>query len=426
MKIEKKDLPKSQLELTVEITEAEYQPFLIKASSVISREKNIPGFRAGKAPYDVVKQHFSETAILEAALDDILKHFYFEIITKENLEPISFPKIDILKMAAGNPLEIKITISLLPEIKLADIEKISIKKEEVKIDADEIKRAIETLRENQATEALVEREAKNTDKVEVDFKVSVDGVVIEGGNETNYPLILGKGQMIPGFEDNIIGHKKNDELKFNLKFPKDYHKNLAGKEAEFEVKLNSVYERVLPEANDEWAKTFFKLDTLKELEEKLRESYQQEKQREIDQKTELDLMDKIIEGSDIKEWSQDVIKEETKKILEEFKQNMTYQGMQFDDYLKHSGKTLEELEKELEPQAIKRLNSSIIIREIIKSQDIKADKEEIDHEIGHLLETYGDKPEIKKQIESSEYSEHLENQIKSKKALDFLKEKIIK
>ncbi len=426
MKIEKKDLPKSQLELTVEITETEYQPFLIKAAGDISKEKHIPGFRAGKAPYDVVKQHFSETAILEAALDDILKHFYFEIITKENLEPISFPKIDILKMAAGNPLEIKITISLLPEIKLADIEKITIKKEEVKIDADEIKRAIETLRENQATEALVEREAKNSDKVEVDFKVSVDGVVIEGGNETNYPLVLGKGQMIPGFEDNIIGKKKGEEIKFNLKFPKDYHKNLAGKDAEFEVKLNSVYERTLPEANDEWAKTFFKLDTLKELEEKLRESYAQEKQREIDQKTELDLMDKIIEGSDIKEWSQDVIKEETKKILEEFKQNMTYQGMQFDDYLKHSGKTLEELEKELEPQAIKRLNSSIIIREIIKSQDIKADKGEIDHEIGHLLETYGDKPEIKKQIESAEYSEHLENQIKSKKALDFLKEKIIK
>ncbi len=425
MKIDKKELEKNQLELKVEITEAEYQPFLIKEASNISKNKHIPGFRAGKAPYDIIKQNFGEMAIFESALDDILKHFYFELVKKENLEPIGFPKIDVEKMAVGNPLVLKIVISLLPKIKLADLDKISIKKGKATVDDEEIKKAIETLREHQAKEVLVEREAKNDDKVEIDFKASVDGVVIEGGNEKNYPLVLGKGQMIPGFEDQIIGHKKNDEIKFNLKFPKDYHKNLAGKEAEFEVKLNSIYERTLPETNDEWAKTFFKLDNLKDLEEKLRENYEHEKQRELDQKQEMEMIEEIIEKSEIDAWSEDVIKEEVKKISEEFRQNIAYQGMQFEDYLKHSGKNLETLEKEFEPQAEKRLQSSLIIREVIKLQNIKTSKDEIDHEIKHMLETYKDNPEIKKQIETNEYREHIENQINSKKAVDYLKEKLI-
>lgn len=425
MKIDKKELPKNQLELIIEITPSEYNPFLIKAASEISKEKHIPGFRAGHAPYDIVKQHFSESAIFESALDKIIKHFYFEIVKKENLEPISFPKIEVEKMAPDNPLVLKITISLLPEITLPDLDKISIKKEKVEIKDEEIKKAIETLQENQVKESLADREAKKDDKVEIDFKVSVDGVVIEGGNETNYPLVLGKGQMIPGFEDQIIGHKKDEEIKFNLSFPKDYHKNLAGKNAEFNVKVKAIYERTLPEINDEWAKTFFKLDSLKDLEEKIKESYKAEKEKEVNQKAELDMIEEIIKQSKLSDWSDNIVKEETHKITDEFKQTMTYQGMQFEDYLKHTGKTQEELEKEFEPQAIKRLNSSLIIRQVIKDQKTEVSPEEIDHEIKHLLEIYGDNAEIKKQVESPEYREHLENQIKSTKALDYLKKKII-
>jgi len=427
MKVDKKELPKSQLELLVEIEPKEYKDFLIKEAEKISEVKNIPGFRAGKAPYEIVKQHVGEMAILESALDEILKHFYFEIIKSENLEPISYPKIDIEKMAVDNPLVFKVLINLLPKIKLGDIEKISIKKEKIEATKEELKKAIDTLRENQVKEVIKDDIIKSGDRADVDFKVSIDGVGIDGGSETNYPLIIGRGQMIPGFEEQLVGKKKGEEIKFQLRFPKEYgNKMVANKLADFEITVKEVYERQLPETNDAWAKESFGIDTIKELEEKIKEIYLAEKERDADQKIEIEMMEKLIESSEIGEFGEEVVKEETKKMIEEFKHSMSHQGVKLEDYLLSMNKKIEDIEKEFEPQAIKRLNSSLIIREIISSQKFEATKEEMEAELQKIMEMYGHKPEAKKIIDSKENKEHVENSIINKKAVDYLRSKIVK
>ena len=427
MKITKKELPKNQLELKIEIEPKEYQSFLEKTAEQMSQDAKIQGFRPGKAPYDVVKQKFGEMKILESALDSILTHFYFEAITKEKLEPISHPKIDIEKMAVGNPLIFKATLNLIPSIKLCDLEKIKVKKPEVKIDEDEVKKAIETLRENQAKEVLEDKKIEKNDKADIDFTVSIDNVPIEGGKETNYPLVIGKGHMIPGFEENLMGKKKGDKIEFKLKFPKKYHNNnIAGKEADFKVEIKAVYKRELPKADDKWAQTALQSKDLKDLKDKIKKNYEAEKQKQEDRKVEMEIIEKIIKDSEIGDFSEDLIKTETHKMIEELKQNIERQGLKFEDYLKQLGKKVEDMEKDFKEQADKRLKSSLIMKAIIDQEKIKVDDKEINAEIEMAKQMYGNNADMMKTLEEPQYQEHLRLGLLNKKVMDFLKEKCSK
>lgn len=425
MKITKKELPKNQLELKIELEPKEYQEFLERAAQEMSKNTKIPGFRPGKASYDVLKQHLNEMHIFEHALNSILTHYYFEAITKEKLEPISHPKIDIEKMAIGNPLIFKAIINLIPDIKLGDINKIKVKKNKVEVQEEEINKAINTLRENQAKEVLEDKIIENSDKAEIDFTASIDGVVIEGGKEINYPLIVGKKQMIPGFEERLSGKKKGDEIEFKLKFPKQY-KDIGDKIGDFKVKIKAVYKRTLPEANDEWAKNIFQAKNLKDLKDKLRKKYEAEKQRQEDQRIEMEIIERLIKSSEIGEFSDDLIKAEAQKMIEELKHNIEHQGLKFEDYLKQIKKKLEDLEKDFAPQAKKRLQSSLIIREIIKKENIKVDDKKADDEIKTMLNIYKDNKEMKKQFSSEEYKSYLKSLLLNKKVIEFLKEKTMR
>ena len=426
MKVTKKELPKNQVELTIEIEEKEYQKFIEKTAEVMAKESKIPGFRPGKAPYEIVKQKFGENAILQNAMDDILTHFYFEAVIQEKLEPISHPKVDIEKLAPQNPIIFKATINILPEIKLADLDKIEIKKKKAKIENSEIEKAIETMRDFEAKETISDKPAKIGDKVEVDFVVKMGDVVIEGGTEKNYPLILGKGQMIPGFEEQIVGHKKGDEFKFKLSFPKEYHnKGIAGKEADFELKLNSVFERELPEVNDEWAKRLQAKD-LKDLKEKIKENYQVEEEAKIQKETEMEMLNKIIENSEIGEFSDEIVAQEAEKMIEELKHEIGHRGIEFSDYITKLGKKIEEIQKEFMPQAKKRLESSLVIRKVIDDQKFEIKDDELKSEIEKAKMMYGNENEnVKKQLESDHYKNYLINTLLNKKVMEYLTEKII-
>ena len=424
MKIIKKELPKNQAELKIEIEPKEYQEFLEKTAQKMSENSKIKGFRPGKAPYDLLKSQFGEMKILETALNDILTHFYFEAIVKEKLEPISHPQIDMEKMAVGNPLIFKATINLIPSIKLCDLEKIKVKKPEIKIKEDEINKAIETLRENQAKEVLEDKKIEKNDKVDIDFTISVDGVPIEGGKETNYPLVIGKGHMIPGFEENLMGKKKGDKVEFKLKFPEKYHnKNIASKEADFKVEIKVVYKRTLPEVNDEWAQTTLHTKDLSDLKDKIKKNYEAEKQRQEDQKMEIEIIDKIIKDSEIGEFSDDLIKIETHKMTEELKQNIEQQGLKFEDYLQQLGKKVEDMEKDFEEQAGKRLKSSLIMKAIIDQEKMEIKDKEIEEEINMAKQMYGDNADMMKSLELPQYKEHLRLSLLNKKVMDFLKKK---
>lgn len=425
MKIDKKILEKSKVELTIEIEPTEYEKFVLLSAEKLSQDVKIDGFRPGKAPYDVVVKKFGELKILEQALDEILTHFYFDAIIKEKLEPISQPKIDIKKLAPGNEIIFTATINVLPHIKLGDINKIKIKKEKIIIDEKEIEKALETMREIGAPETETEDVAKKGDKVEIDFTTLIDGVVIEHGSEINYPLILGKNQMIPGFEDNLIGHKKNEEFSFKLNFPPKYHnKNLENKEAQFQIKMKKVSKIELPELNDEWAKKF-KLDGLEDMKNKLRENYTLEQNEKLEKNLEMEAIEKIIECSEIEEFDNDIIEEESKKMIEELRHDIDSRGIKFEDYLSTIGKKQEEIQKEFLPQAKKRLCASLVIRKIVEEQKFKIEEDELKSAIEKEKMHYAGNPEAEKQINSEQYKNYLVNSLLNKKAIDYIKSKTI-
>ncbi len=424
MKIEKKQLPKNQAELTIEIKPAEYQNFLEKTAQKMSENSKIKGFRPGKAPYDLLKAQFGEMKILENALNDILTHFYFETIKKEKLKPISYPQIDIQKMAVNNPLIFKATINLIPEVKLGDLNKIKIKPKKIEIKEQEIDKAIETLRENQAKEILADKKIAKGDKAEIDFTVKIDNVPIEDGKSTNYPLVIGKGHMIPGFEDNLIGKKKDEEIKFKLNFPKEYHnKNLAGKEADFEVKIKSVFQRELPEINDAWAQKTLSSKNLNDLKDKIKKNYQIQKEQEQDRRLENEIIEKLIQNSEIGELSDNLLQQETHKMIEELKQNISQQGLKFEDYLKQINKKVEDLENNFKEQAQKRLQASLIMRKLIEEEKIEASDKEIQNEIEMAQQMYGNNEQIAKTLNSPEYQAQLKINLLNKKVMEYLKKK---
>ena len=422
MKVEINKLPKNQIELTIEVTLFELQPFLINSSTTISKEMNIPGFRPGKAPYDMVKEKIGEQAIYEEALDQIIKKTYPQAVLDQKLETVGQPKISVLKLAPGNPIVYKAQVSLLPKIQIGEYKKITAKKKEVKIDSKEIDKAIANLQKMFGKEMLVERPAEQGDKVEIDFDVFMDKVPIDGGGSKQHPLIIGEEHFVPGFEDNLIGLTKEQVKEFKLNFPKDYHKkDLAGKLAEFKVKMRAVYKIELPALDDNFARQVGQFKSFEELRQKIEESIKKESTNKEEQRFELEILDEIIKKSKFEEIPDILIEAEKDKILTELEQDVKKQGMKFDDYLQSLKKSKEELKKEFLEPAEKRIKTALVLKHIAKEEKIKIEDKEIDQEIKKTLEMYQNNSEIKKQIELSEYRYYLANVLTSQKTMDFLK-----
>jgi len=211
MKIEKKDLGKNQIELSIEVPLEEFDEHLKKAAFKLSQKSSIPGFRPGKAPYDLIKNKVGEMSIYQEALEDIINHSFFQAVTQENLVTIGQPDIKIEKLAPGNPVVYKATVMLLPKVTLGNWQEKTLKLEDVKIEDKDLEKTMSELQKMRAQEKLVDRPAKIGDKVMIDFEVSVNKAVLEGGVSHKHPLVLGEGQMIPGFEDNIVGSATGKE-----------------------------------------------------------------------------------------------------------------------------------------------------------------------------------------------------------------------
>ncbi len=425
MKIDKKILEKSKVELTIEIEPTEYEKFVLRSAEKLSEGVKIDGFRPGKAPYDIVVKKFGELHILEQALDDILTHFYFDAIIKEKLEPISQPKIDIKKLAPGNNIIFTANLSVLPSIKLADLDKIKVSRKKIEIDEKEVDKAIDTMRNVGAKEIESTEKSKNGDRVEIDFKTLVDNVPIEHGSEINYSVVIGEKQMIPGFEENLIDHLPGDEFTFTLNFPDKYHnKNLENKEAQFQIKMKKIFNRELEEINDDFAKKF-KLKDLEELKNKLRENYSMEANDKEEKRLEMEIIEKIIEFSEIGELDEELIKQEAEKMIGELKHDIGSRGIEFDQYLSSLGKKIEEIQEEFLPQAKKRLQASLVIRTIVDEQKFEVPEEELKEAIEHEKMHYYENEEVQKQIESEQYKNYLVNSLLNKKAIDYIKSKTI-
>jgi len=409
--------------LIVEVSTEELKIYLPKAVEHLSREVKIEGFRPGKATYEVLKAKIGEMAIWEeAARDAINKTFGQALEEKITEQVVGQPEISITKLATDNPLEYKAVVTILPEIILAEYKNFGIEQVKVEITTEEVQKTLNELREWRAKEVITDRAIGEGDKVIVDINMSLDKVPVEGGQTKDTAVIMGKNYIIPGFDQHLIGAKKNDNREFTLHYPEDHHqKNLAGKQVEFNVTIKEVYERKLPALDDDMA-TAFGMKKLTELEADIKKTIEKDKEQQTRQKVEIQILDKLIEETKFGDIPELLILNEGDTMLHELEHDITERGAKFEDYLQSLNKTPEQIKLEMMPQAVKRVKSALIIREISKKENITASDHDVEHEIEHILEHYPDNKEVEKQVTSKQYKEYLRNSISNRKVIEKLRE----
>jgi len=411
--------------LSVVVTKEEINPFLDKASRKISEQKKLSGFRPGKAPRDFVEKKFGLMAIMEAALDEIVSFTYWEALKSEKLSVVGKPQIEIKKVVPGELLEYTAEISILPAVVLGQIAHIKIKPEVATVSKSEIEKVLTDIRKMRALEKKVERAAKLGDKTIIDFEVKVNNVVIEGGTGKDYPLILGDNMFIPGFEERLVGKKIGEKQIFTLNFPTEYKPDLAGKLAEFTVTIKEIWQRDLPQLNQDFLNQLGDYKDVTQLEQQIRENLTQEKQQKLDQKFEIAILNELVTLSNFGEIPHLLIENELHRMMHELEDSVGNQGLNLEQYLQQINKTKEDLHKNWHEAAGKRVQTALVARQLATEQAIEASSEEIEKEKQELLASYQDRPEIKQNIESPDFREYLFHTITNRKVVKFLKEKVI-
>ncbi len=399
-------------------------PFLNKAAKRLAAKSTIAGFRPGQAPREIVEKKFGTMALLENAADDIITQSYYDVIQKEKLLVVGKPNIEIKKMVPGEIFEFTAEVSLLPEVNLGDITKLKVKTEKVEVNDKEIEEVLYDLRKMRAQEQKIDQVAKLGDKTIIDFTVKIDGVVIEGGQGKDYPLILGDKVFIPGFEEKLVGKKAQDKVSFKLKFPADYKVDLANKEADFFVEIKEVYERILPEINNDLLQALGNYKDINELKEQIKQNLLLDKQQKADQKFEVDLFEQLIDLSTFSDIPELLIDNELHRMKHELADSLQSQNLSLQDYLQRLGKKEDDLKKEWRPAAIKRVKTALVARKFAEENKISANQAEIDQEIAIMEKNYQLQPEIIKNINSKDFRDYLFHTLTNRKVISFLKEKI--
>jgi len=422
-----KKLPKSRVEFESVVPLSEWKNFLRLAAEEISQEIKIAGFRPGKAPRNLVEQKVGKATVFNNAAEKAVSKNYLEYIKKEKIEAIGNPEIKVLNAEEEKDFRYKAVVSVMPEIILDEGYVKSIKKinEEfakkiVEVGKEEVDLELEKLAKSRVKLITVRREARKNDSVEIDFNVFMDGVPIENGQSQKHPLIIGKGVFIPGFEDKIVGMKEGEEKEFELDFPSDYHqKNLAGKKAAFKVKMNLVQERQVPEINDEFARLLGDFENLDALEKSIRLGIKEEMEMKNKEKGRTDFLEKIMENVKT-ELPEILVSQETERMLEEFSHQIQAMGMNLENYLKKIKKDKEELKKDWQPQARKRVISSLAIEKIARDQEIKIPAKKIEAEMNKTLSLYKNVKNIKKNIDMKKLYDYSQGVLENEAVFNYL------
>ena len=424
MQVTKKELEKSQIELTVEMTVEEFAPYIEKGAHKLAEKVKIEGFRPGKAPLEVLKQKVGEMTILEEAANVIIRKTIDDIIEKNTMERMAVgqPKVEITKLAPGNPFEYKVIVSIMPTVTLGKYKDLKIKPEEPKVLDIDIEKTLKELQEMRVKEVITEEAAGNSDKLLVDIDMFLDKVPVEGGQTKDLTVILGKNYFVAGFDKELLGAKAGEERDFSLLFPEDHHqKNLAGKMVEFKVKINSVYKRELPEINDEFA-VGFRFKDLADLKKTLNDNIMADRTEKAATKAELEMLDKIVSDTKFGELPEAMVESETHYMMHEIEDNLEKQGGKMEDYLQSLGKTKNEFVLELLPNAVKRVKTALVMKEVGTVEKIEVSEAEIDKKIEDLLKDHKDNKDLEKMAKENSYRRYVGNVMQNEKVINKLKE----
>ena len=417
-KVEKTDNANEvKLEITVEASK--FEDAMRKVYFKSAKYFNIPGFRKGKAPMNIVEKYYGKEIFYEDAFNEVASENYEEALKENKIEAVSHPTIDVVQMEKGQDLIFTAVVQTKPEIELGKYKGIEIKKVEYNVSDDDINHELGHMQEHNSRLITVEdRPVEDGDITVIDFVGSVDGVEFEGGKAENHELTIGSNTFIPGFEEQIIGMNIDDVKDIKVKFPDEYFsKDLAGKDAVFKVTLHEIKKKELPELDDEFAKDASEFDTLDELKADIKAKLEKQNEERAKYETEDSVIKAVCENAKL-DIPSGMIEIEVENMIKDMEQRLAYQGLKFEQYMQMMGKTEEEFKKEAEPQAIEAIKSRLALEAIIEKENIEASDEEVSEKLKEMAKNYGKTEDDFKDNEN--IKEYIKNGIKSEKAIEFL------
>lgn len=424
-KVEKLDNNKVKLEITIEADK--FEEGLQKAFFKNAKYFNVPGFRKGKAPRNIVEKHYGEGVLYEDAFNIVVPDVYDEVVAENALEVVSHPEIDIKQIGKGKDLIFTATVTVKPEVKLGKYKGLKVEKKEYKVTKEDIDAKLNEMAAKNARVISGDENSvlENGDTAVIDFEGFVDGKAFEGGKGENYPLELGSNSFIPGFEDQLVGLKMNEETDVNVSFPESYFsKELAGKPAVFKVKVNDIKKKELPKIDDEFAKDVSEFDTLKDLKADIEKKIEEENTKKAKYEMEEDAIKQVVDATEI-DIPEVMIHNEIHEYIHEMESRLAYQGLKLEQYLQMLGQTFEDLEEDYKEKATENIKTKLTLEAISKAENIEITDADIDAKLKEVAESYGRKDAedfVKKA--TPQLRQYAKEELKYDKAVKFVMDNI--
>ena len=425
MSVQVENLEHNMAKLTIEVSAEELEKALDSAYNKQKKSISIPGFRKGKVPRAMIEKMYGAGVFYEDAANALMQKSYPEAIDESGVDIVSRPSVEVVQIEKGKPFIYTAEVAVKPEVELGKYKGVTVTKIDTSVSDDEVAEALEQERNKNARDVSVtDRAIQEGDTAVIDFEGFVDGVAFEGGKGENHPLEIGSHSFIDTFEDQLVGKNAGDEVEVNVTFPEQYQAaELAGKPAMFKVKINEVKAKELPELDDEFAQDVSEFDTLAEYKEDLKKQLVEKKEVEAKKTKEDEAIQKIIDKSKM-DIPEAMIETQCESMVEEFAQRIAQSGLSMEQYLQFSGMTVDQLKEQVRPEATTRIQSSLVLEQIAKEENIEISDEEVDAEVEKMAAAYGMEADKLKEYMGEAEKKSMKSDLAITKAVELIMENV--
>lgn len=425
MSVQVEMLEKNMARMTIEVAEDKLEEAIQAAYMKQRNQISLPGFRKGKVPRKMIEKMYGPEIFFEEAANKLIQDNYGSAIDESGLDVVSRPEIDVTTIESGKPFVFTAEVAVKPEVKLGKYKGVTVTKIPVEVTEEEIAEALEKERTNNSRTITVEdRAVAEGDTAVIDFEGFVDGIAFEGGKGENHSLEIGSHSFIDTFEDQLVGKNAGDELDVNVTFPENYQsEDLAGKPAVFKVKINEIKAKELPELDDEFAQDISEFDTLEEYKADLQKNIEERKEAEAKRTKEDEAIEKIVETSEM-EIPEPMVEMQCDNMVQEFAQRISQQGLTMEQYFQFTGMSVEKMNEQVRPDALKRIQTSLVLEQIAKEEAIEVSDEDIDAEIEKMAAQYGMEVDKIKGFMGDAEKESMKKDLAVQKAVELVMENV--
>ena len=423
MSVQVEKLEKNMAKLTIEVSSEEFENAIAKAYKKNKNKISMPGFRKGKAPRAMIEKMYGKGIFYEDAANSIIPDAYADAAKESELEIVAQPEIDVTQIESGKPFIFTATVALKPEVTLGEYKGIEVEKKEVEVTDEEVEAEINKVRESNARMLDIDdRATQDGDTVLIDFDGYVDGKQFEGGKADDYSLVLGSHSFIDNFEEQLVGKNIGDDVEVNVTFPENYQaEELQGKPAVFKVKIKEIKVKELPELDDDFAQDVSNFDTIAEYKEDLKKKLTENKEEALKREREEAVIGKIIENAQM-DIPEQMVDAQTRQMTQEFAQRLSSQGLSIDQYMQFTGLTPQKMIEELKPQALKRIQSRLVLEAVVAAENVETTEEELDKEIENMASMYQMEVDKLKEVIGEEEKKQIGLDLAVQKAVEIVTE----